>query len=169
MRRLAAVFLTLVLGGCGGGDQQEAREPVAPPTPAPATESVTKGVTLSCGRSKVRVPDLPPNLERAGSFARLPALARPLKVRGALWQDGAEQLRVGVVCGVRGAEQFATLVARSRLTAYRGKPALRWNSRGGLRNYMWLERPGTAVYIAATPALASQVRGIAAGIGRPAG
>jgi hypothetical protein len=69
-----------------------------------------------------------------------------------------------VVCGVRTAEQFATLVARSTLTAYKGRPALRWTTKRGLRNFMWLERPGTAVYIGATPGLAPQIKHIAAGV-----
>ncbi|NRQ30776.1 hypothetical protein HII36_02840 [Nonomuraea sp. NN258] len=158
MRRLAAIVLVLGLSACG------AAEPAAV-TPSPSQKAVArKGVTLACGTRKVVIPAPAENLERAGSFARLGSLRRRLKVRGVLWRDGDEQLRVGVVCGVRTAEQFATLVAGSRLTAYQGKPALRWNTRGGLRHHLWLDRPGVAVYLAATPGVAAQISKVAAGV-----
>jgi len=112
---------------------------------------------------------MPRTLTRSGTFGRLGSLTRRLTVRGVTWRDAeGEQLRVGVVCGVRTAEQFATLVARSTLTAFRGRPALRWTTRGDLRNFMWLERPGTAVYVAATPGLSAQLRQTAAGISQDA-
>ncbi|MGW2155168.1 hypothetical protein [Nonomuraea sp. NPDC001699] len=169
MRRPAAVFVTFALAagtaGCGGDTP---RPPSA--TPPPASEQASdpvagKPVTLACGSTRLKVPGAPPPLARSGSFGRLDALARRLKVRGVTWRDDeGELLRVGVVCGVRTAEQFATLVARSTLTAYRGKPALRWTTRGGLRNFMWLESPGTAVYLAATPGMTAQLRQTAAAI-----
>ncbi|NUP61068.1 MAG: hypothetical protein HOW71_02715 [Nonomuraea sp.] len=164
MRRPAAVFLAFALaacgGGCGGGDP----EPRATPPPA-AKQVAGKPVTLTCGTTRLKIPAPPRSLTRAGAFARLGSLTKRLTVRGVTWHDAdGEQLRAGVVCGVRTAEQFATLVARSTLTAYRGKPALRWTTRGDLRNFMWLERPGTAVYIAATPGLTAQLRQTAAAI-----
>lgn len=85
-------------------------------------------------------------------------------MRGRIWREDDERVYVGVVCGVQTAERFSTLVARSTLTLYQGKPALRWITRTGMRNFMWLERPGTAVYIGATPGLATEIRLIAADI-----
>ncbi|MER6509124.1 hypothetical protein ABT158_20030 [Nonomuraea sp. NPDC001636] len=170
MRRPAAVFITFALaagtGGCGGDTP---RPPSTTPPPPSASEPATgRPVTLACGSTRLEIPGAPPPLARAGTFGRLGALARRLTVRGVTWRDDEdEQLRVGVVCGVRTAEQFATLVARSTLTAYRGKPALRWTSRDGLRNFMWLESPGTAVYLAATPGMTAQLRQTAAAV-RPA-
>ncbi|MFB4272135.1 hypothetical protein [Nonomuraea sp. GTA35] len=169
MRRLAAVLLMLTLAACGAGGSgrgggDEVQEPWStPPQPKPAiTGSGT--VALSCDDTGVRVPASPAGLTPAGTFARLDSLARPLKVEGRIWSDNDERMYVGVVCGVRTAEQFATLVARSTLTAYQGKPALRWTTRTGVRSFMWLERPGTAVYIGATPGLADDIKPIAADI-----
>lgn len=170
MRRLAAVLLVCALTGCAGGDDvptprattSTAVTPTTPPSPEPAR---ARGLSLSCGAIKVTLPAMPLGLSRAGSFTRLASLTRRLDVEGLVWRRDDEHMYVGVVCGVRTAEQFATVVARSRLTAYKGRPALRWTTRGGLRNFMWLEQPGTAVYIGATPGLAGQIRDIAAGVG----
>jgi hypothetical protein len=164
MRRLAAVLLVLALTGCGGGDGVPEPEPtrtVAPPSQEPAR---SKTISLSCGDTEVSLPAMPAKLKRAGAFAQLPSLARRLDVDGLIWRRNDEHLYVGVVCGVRTAEQFATLVARSSLTAYKGRPALRWTTKSGLRNFMWLEQPGTAVYIGATPGLATEIRRIAGGV-----
>jgi hypothetical protein len=160
MRRPAVVLLMFALTACGGGTP----EPRATPPPTPPEQTSRKPVTLTCGSSKLKIPAMPRNLTRAATFTHMGSLARPLRVRGVTWRDGGEQLRVGVVCGVRTAEQFATLVARSTLSAYRGKPALRWTTRGDLRNFMWLQRPGTAVYIAATPGLTAQLKRTASAI-----
>ncbi|GGT32713.1 hypothetical protein ACFFV7_33380 [Nonomuraea spiralis] len=164
MRRPAAVFLTFALAAGVGGCGDDTPAPAV--TPPPPRERVTAApVTLACGSSRLKIPAPPPPLARSGTFGRLGSLARRLTVKGVTWHDDdGEQLRAGVVCGVRTAEQFATLVARSTLTAYRGKPALRWTTRGGLRNFMWLESPGTAVYLAATPGLTAQLRQTAAAI-----
>jgi hypothetical protein len=159
MRRPATVLLAFALTACGA----TAPEPQATPPPPPQ-QTTRKNVTLTCGSTRLKIPAMPKNLTRYGTFTRMSSLVRRLQVRGVAWHDGDEQLRVGVVCGVRTAEQFATLVARSTLTAYRGKPALRWNTRGDLRNFMWLERPGTAVYVAATPGLTTQLKRTAAAI-----
>ncbi|WP_188196994.1 hypothetical protein [Nonomuraea sp. SYSU D8015] len=178
MRRLAAVLLLCALTGCTGGDGVRTPAPAdptgstaasdtsdssgtAPPSPEPAR---SRGLSLACGGTKVWLPSMPLGLARAGSFADLASLTRRLDVEGMIWRRDDEHVYVGVVCGVRTAEQFATLVARSRLTAYQGKPALRWTTRRGLRNFMWLEQPGTAVYIGATPGLADQIRPIAGGV-----
>ncbi|TMR23190.1 hypothetical protein ETD86_08760 [Nonomuraea turkmeniaca] len=167
MRRLAAVLLVLLvlsLTGCGGGDTVPDPEPTgitAPPSPNPAR---SKTFSLSCGGAEVRLPAMPAKLKRAGSFGHLASLVRRLDVEGLIWRRNDEHLYVGVVCGVRTAEQFATLVARSTLTVYKGRPALRWTTKKGLRNFMWLERPGTAVYIGATPGLAPQIKQIAGGV-----
>ncbi|RVX47071.1 hypothetical protein EDD27_9992 [Nonomuraea polychroma] len=166
MRRPTAVLLVLALTGCGAGEVPEP-EPTGitatavPSSPEPAR---SKTVSLSCGDTDVHLAAVPAELRRAGSFAHLASLARRLDVDGLIWRRNDEHLYVGVVCGVRTAEQFATLVARSTLTAYKGRPALRWTTKRGLRNFMWLERPGTAVYIGATPGLAPQIRHIAAGV-----
>lgn len=159
MRRLAAVLLMCAVAGCRGGDLPVTVEepPAAPPTPL-------RGPSLACEGSGVRLPAMPGALTRAGSFGRLDSLRQPLEVKGLIWRESDERVYVGVVCGVRRAEEFATLVARSTLTAYKGRPALRWTTRTGLSNFMWLERPGTAVYIAATPGWAAQIRQIAAGV-----
>ncbi|MCK2215060.1 hypothetical protein MF672_014870 [Actinomadura sp. ATCC 31491] len=172
MRRLAAVILVLALSGCAGGHGDgdgdrdgggapEAGTPVVSPS---AGSAGSRASSLSCGADEVHLPAVSGRLERAGAFSRLPALARPLDVRGLIWSSNDERLYAGVVCGPRTAEQFATLVARARLTAYEGRPALRWTTRTGVRNLMWLERPGVAVYVAATPGLTAQMRRVAAGI-----
>ncbi|MGN9846276.1 hypothetical protein ACTMTI_50000 [Nonomuraea sp. H19] len=160
MRRLAAALLVVVLAGCGCADDV----PESRPTPRPPAPATSPALTLSCDATGVRLPAMPAGLTRVGSFARLASLTRRIKVKGLVWRQNDEQLYVGVVCGVRTAEQFVTLVASSTLTTYEGKPALRWTTRRGLRNFMWLERPGTAVYIGATPGLAPHIRQIAAGI-----
>jgi hypothetical protein len=165
MRRLAAVLLVFALTSCGGGDDvPETRTTTTPPKPA----TTRKSVSLACGDTKVQLPAMPAGLTRAGSFWRLGSLTRPLEVRGMTWRQDDEQMYVGVVCGARTAEQFVTLVTRSTLTTYKGRPALRWTTRTGLRNFMWLERPGTAVYIGATPGLATQIKPIAAEVTRNA-
>ncbi|MET7337192.1 hypothetical protein [Nonomuraea sp. NPDC005650] len=162
MRRLAAVLLMFALGGCGADDLPV---PEAIGTPPPSAHAAHKGTALTCGQTRVELPAMPEGLARVGSFARLGSLTRPLEVKGLIWRREDEQMYVGVVCGARTADEFVTLVAKSSLTAYKGMPALRWTTRTGVRNFMWLERPGTAVYIAATPGLAAQIRHIAAGVG----
>ncbi|MEV1167013.1 hypothetical protein [Nonomuraea sp. NPDC049784] len=162
MRRLAAVLLVFTLAACGSGDtpvSEPESQAMPPPTPVPH-----EGRSLACGSTDVKLPAMSKGLIRAGSFARLGSLTRQLEVKGLIWRKNDEELYVGVVCGVRSVEQFVTLVARSTLTAYKGRPALRWTTRTGLRNFMWLERPGTAVYLAATPGLAAQIKQIAAGV-----
>ena len=161
MRRLAAVLLVCTLTACGGGGEALPSTATPPPKPVVTRKSTAP---LSCGGTKVQVPATLPGLDREGSFARLDSLRRPLKVRGRIWGDNDERLYIGVVCGVRTADQFVTLVARSTLTVYEGKPALHWTTRTGVRNFMWLERPGTAVYVAATPGLTTEIRQIADGI-----
>ncbi|TDE20890.1 hypothetical protein E1295_46915 [Nonomuraea mesophila] len=177
MRRTAAMLLVCgLLPGLAACDDLIARarptetptdassRPVHSASPTPEPETQHPAIALSCGSVDVYVPASPAGLARAGSFARLHSLKRRVKVKGLTWQDNDERLYVGVVCGVRTAEQFVTLVARSTLSAYWGKPALHWTTRNGLRNFMWLERPGTAVYIAATPGLAAEIRPLAAEI-----
>ncbi|MEV4582654.1 hypothetical protein AB0K16_56530 [Nonomuraea jabiensis] len=161
MRRLAAVLLMFALSGCGADDVPV---PEAIASPPPVEQVPHKGASLSCGQTRVGLPAMPEGLTRAGSFGRLGSLTRPLEVKGMIWRREDEQMYVGVVCGARSADEFVTLVARSSLTAYKGMPALRWNTRTGVRNFMWLERPGTAVYIAATPGLADLIRDVAAGV-----
>ncbi|SDM53355.1 hypothetical protein [Nonomuraea jiangxiensis] len=161
MRRLAAMLLMFVLTACGGGEVAPGPHDTPPP-PKPA--ATRKGSSLSCGDTRIRFPAMPEGLVRAGSFTRLGSLTRRLTVRGVVWQESMERVYLGVVCGVRSAEQFATLVAGSRLTVYQGEPALRWTTRSGLRNFMWLERPGTAIYIGTTPGLATLIKTIASGV-----
>ncbi|MEU6777692.1 hypothetical protein ABZ912_00720 [Nonomuraea angiospora] len=161
MRRLAAVLLMFALSGCGADDVPA---PEAIGSPPPSADASHQGVWLTCGQTRVGLPAMPEGMTRAGSFGRLGSLTRPLEAKGVIWRREDEQMYVGVVCGARTAEEFVTLVASSSLTAYKGMPALRWNTRTGVRNFMWLQRPGTAVYIAATPGLAAQIRHVAAGV-----
>ncbi|SEH00284.1 hypothetical protein SAMN05444920_11618 [Nonomuraea solani] len=162
MRRLVAALLMFALSACGAGAGEEPAPKATPPPSKP--EFTRKAIALSCDDTQVRVPATLPGLDRAGSFNRLDSLAKPLKVKGVIWSHNDERVYAGVVCGARTAEQFATLVARSALTVYRGKPALHWTTRTGLRNFMWLERPGTAVYVAATPGLSAEIKPMAADI-----
>ncbi|WP_043624743.1 hypothetical protein [Nonomuraea candida] len=178
MRRLAAVLLLCTLTACGsgggggdggaggGGAAGSGEEPDILATLPPPKPAVTRSGTppLSCGGTEVRVPAAPAGLTREGGFSRLDSLRRPLKVKGRIWSDDDERLYVGVVCGVRTAERFATLVGKATLTAYHGKPALRWTTRTGVRSFMWLEEPGTAVYIGATPGLTSEIKPLATDI-----
>ncbi|HEX4812182.1 MAG TPA: hypothetical protein VFV66_05465 [Nonomuraea sp.] len=145
-----------------GVDPGVSTSPPGSPSPAPVRG---RRNTLSCGASTVTLPGMPAGLSRAGSFDHLPELGHRLAAHGHIWRAGDEHLYVGVLCGVRGAERFATLVPRSTLIAYKGRPALRWNTRDGLRNLMWLERPGIAVYIGATPGLTPHIKSLAAGVG----
>ncbi|NBE94636.1 hypothetical protein FE391_45320 [Nonomuraea sp. KC401] len=177
MRRTAAVLLVCgLVPGLAACDDLVAQarptdtpvdagsRPVRSASPPPEPDTQRPTIALTCGSVDVHVSASPAGLARAGSFTRLESLKRRLKVKGLAWQDNDERLYVGVVCGVHTAEQFVTLVARSTLSAYWGKPALHWTTRNGLRNFMWLERPGTAVYIGATPGLAAEIRPLAAEI-----
>ncbi|MEO3799211.1 hypothetical protein [Nonomuraea sp. B1E8] len=177
MRRTAAVLL--MCGLMPGLAACDALAGQAPPTdtgtetgsrpalsasPHPEPDTQRRTVALACGSTEVHIPASPAGLARAGSFNRLESLRRRTKVRGLTWLRDDERLYAGVVCGVRTAEQFVTLVPRSTLSAYWGRPALHWTTRNGLRNFMWLERPGTAVYIGATPGLAAEIRPLASEI-----
>ncbi|TDD09370.1 hypothetical protein E1292_09815 [Nonomuraea deserti] len=177
MRRTAAVLL--VCGLVPGLAACDALAGQAPPTdtgidagsrpvlsasPPPKPDTQRRTIALACGSIKVHIPASPAGLARAGSFSRLESLRRRSKVRGLTWKQNDERLYAGVVCGVHTAEQFVTLVPRSSLTAYWGRPALHWTTRNGLRSFMWLERPGTAVYIGATPGLTAEIRPLASEI-----
>ncbi|MEU0572405.1 hypothetical protein ABZ297_44345 [Nonomuraea sp. NPDC005983] len=164
MRRLTAPSLMLSLAVCGTLSLSACGTAVpAIPTAAPAP-SVSEVPTLTCGSGPVGITRLPDGLTRTGAFTRLASLTKRLKVQGWAWKGGGEEVRVGVVCGVRSAEVFATLVRRSSLGAYHGKPALRWRTSGGTRAFMWLERPGTAVFVTATPGLAAELNRIVGGV-----
>ncbi|MBN6058224.1 hypothetical protein JYK22_40250, partial [Nonomuraea sp. RK-328] len=163
MRRcLTSAIIVLAVAGCGSD------VPVtntARTTPGPVTVHETPHPDLTCGDGKLAITYVPSGLSRGPTFKRIKSLTRKLHVRGRTWRGaGDEQLLVGVVCGVRSAETFATLVSRAGLGAYEGMPALRWRTRGDMRNFMWLERPGVAVYVAATPGLAHEVQEVADGI-----
>ncbi|MEV0197290.1 hypothetical protein [Nonomuraea sp. NPDC050691] len=161
-RRLASVTIVLAVAGCGSD------VPVthtARTTPGPATVHETPYPDLTCGDGKLAITHVPSGLTPGPTFDRIKSLTRKLHVRGRSWRGtGGEQLLVGVVCGVRSVETFATLVSRAGLGAYEGMPALRWRTRGDMRNFMWLERPGVAVYVAATPGLAQEVKEVADGV-----
>ncbi|NUW45698.1 hypothetical protein [Nonomuraea rhodomycinica] len=163
MRRcLASAIIVLAVAGCGSD------VPVthtARTTPGPVTVHETPYPDLTCGDGSVTLTYVPSGLSRGPAFNRVKSLTRKLHVRGRTWRgSGGEQLLVGVVCGVRSVETFAGLVSRAGLGAYEGMPALRWRTRGDMRNFMWLERPGVAVYVAATPGLAHEVRDVADGV-----
>lgn len=153
MRRLATVLLVMSLAACGPS-------PAAPPIGRPSPVAAVTGPAFSCGSVPVEVTAMPLGTTRTGTFRRLPSLTRKVKVRGETWSRGGERLHVGVVCGVRTAEEFAVLVERATLGMHHGKPALSWQN-GELHNFMWLERPGTAVYVAATPGLLTEIDRIA--------
>ncbi|MEV0144623.1 MULTISPECIES: hypothetical protein [unclassified Nonomuraea] len=160
--RLASAIIMLAVAGCGSG------APVthtAHTTPGHATVHETPHPSLTCGDGPLTITYVPSGLDPGPAFERIKSLTRRLDVRGLSWRgSGGEQLLVAVVCGVRSAETFATLVSRSGLGAYQGMPALRWRTRGDMRNFMWLQRPGVAVYVATTPGLADEVGEVAAGI-----
>ncbi|MBB6350369.1 hypothetical protein ACWGH8_37130 [Nonomuraea muscovyensis] len=168
MRRLAPAILTLALAACGAGPPAvDAGGPTGGPTgapPGPSPSPAPIGPSMSCGSVPVTITYVPEGLSRGPRFGRIKSLTRPLEVHGLSWRGAGEELRVGVVCGVHSAERFATLVTRSSLVAHHGKPALHWRTRGDVRNFMWLERPGTAVYVAATPGLARELAEIADGV-----
>ncbi|MFI6602679.1 hypothetical protein ACIBHX_41045 [Nonomuraea sp. NPDC050536] len=144
----------LALSACGTA---------APPgrTTAPPAKITQMGPALSCGRDRIHLGAMPPGLTRAGAFTHVQALPKKLKIRGTTWRQGDERLQTAVVCGVRTAEQFATLVRRSTLGQQAGRPALTWHGKGGTVGYMWLARPGTAIYLSATPGLAANLPRIA--------
>jgi hypothetical protein len=158
MRRLAAAMLVLSLTACG---PTTPRTPVARPSNAPISQS---GFTLACGAVPVTIGTMPPGSARSGTFRRLGSLTERLKVKGQIWSMGDERLYVGVVCGVRSPERFASLVTKAGLVMHQGKPALHWRTRGGVRHFMWLEHPGTAVYIAATRGITGQIVKVAASV-----
>ncbi len=158
MRRLAAAILVLGLTACG---PTTPKIPVARPSNAPITQP---GPALACGAVPVRIRAMPEGAAKSGTFRRVRSLTERLKVKGQIWSLGDERLYVGVVCGVRSPERFASLVARAGLVMHQGKPALHWRTRGGVRHFMWLERPGTAVYVAATQAIAGQIAKVAASV-----
>lgn len=136
MRRLAWLFVVLLAAGCGTAVQGTT------PTPAPSAAVQI----LFCGKSTVTLTRAPAG--QAKRFAKLELLVKPdkVRVRGLSWG----KTRVGVVCGVRSAEQFSTLVRTAQLDDLDGKPALRW-THNALHYLMWLDSPGTAVFIGAAP------------------
>jgi hypothetical protein len=158
MRRLAAVILVLSLTAC---DSTTPKTPVVRPSNAPITQP---GPSFACGTVPVRFREMPDGAARSATFRRVRSLTERLKVKGQIWDMGDERLYVGVVCGVRSPERFASLVTRAGLVMHQGKPALHWQTRGGVRHFMWLERPGTAVYIAATRGIAGQIAKVAASV-----
>lgn len=165
MWRLAPAVLMLALAACGSGPAAvDAGGPTEAPTAGPSPAPAPTGPSLSCGTAPVTITHVPEGLARGPGFGRIKSLTRPLEVHGLSWRGAGEELRVGVVCGVHSAERFATLVTRSSLVAHLGKPALHWRTRGDVRNFMWLERPGTAVYVAVTPGLARELAEIAGGV-----
>ena len=155
MRCLAAVILVLGLAACG---LSAPRTTVTRPSPVARV-----GPTLACGSVPVQIPTMPAGAVKTGDFRRVKSLTEPLEAKGETWSLGEDRLWVGVVCGVRSAERFATLVVSgARLAMHHGKPALHWGTPGGARHFMWLESPGTAVYIAATAGIAGKVEEVAA-------
>lgn len=135
MRCLRWLIVVLFAAGCGAAVQEAA--PTATPTPA----------TLFCGKDTVTIAKPPSGPSKR--FSKLPLLVKPAKVRvrGLAWG----QADIGVVCGVRSAEHFATLVKTAQLEMHNGRPALRWTHKS--RHYlMWLDRPGTAVFVGAPAA-----------------
>jgi hypothetical protein len=158
MRRLAAVILVLSLTACG---PTVPKIPIERPSNAPIVQA---GLTLACGTVPVTITAMPEGAARSGTFERVSSLTEQLKVEGQIWRIGGGRLYVGVVCGVRSPERFASLVTTAGLVMHEGKPALHWSTRGGVRHFMWLERPGTAVYIAATRGITGQIAEVAASV-----
>lgn len=156
MRRLGLLFVMLAVAGCGGVDG-------ATPSRKPSAVAQT-GPSLFCGKDTVTLTHRPAG--QASRFSKLELLVTPdkVRVRGLAW---GKKTRVGVVCGVNSAEHFATLVRKSRLDMHNGKPALRWTHKT-LRYLMWLDKPGTAVFVGAPAAELDQlVSGIK--VGNPSG
>ncbi|MFI6293421.1 hypothetical protein ACIBEJ_17655 [Nonomuraea sp. NPDC050790] len=156
MRRLAAVALVLALGGCGTA------VPESRVVPSPSAEPV-RATVLGCGEQRITY-TVPAGLKRGDAITRIPGLPGRYEAKGVAFGSADDTLWIGVVCGVNSAQRFVTLVGSARLTTYEGLPALRWNTRGSVRHFMWLERPGLAVYVAATPDLADQIATVAATI-----
>ncbi|WP_327087740.1 hypothetical protein OIE66_36295 [Nonomuraea sp. NBC_01738] len=154
--RWGVVLLVLALSGCGtAAPETRVTRATDPPVSV-------KGPRLTCGDNTLKVAALPEGLSRDGRFARVAAItAKKVKIKGFVYGGAEGELRIGVVCGVKSVGQFATLVPRSRLTMHHGKPALRWRSKNASSNFLWLDSPGTAVYISATPALTSQITVVA--------
>ncbi|MFC4057691.1 hypothetical protein ACFOWE_05265 [Planomonospora corallina] len=123
----------------------------------------------------VVLPRIPERLTVGGGFTDLESLSEPEKVtvRGHGWSDersveeGGSALSVGVVCGVASERELRALVGHARSTApVRGRPAVEWVNElyGGGRFVMWLERPGAAIFVGATPDLETEAGRIAEGI-----
>lgn len=132
MRRLWWLFVVLVVAGCGGAVRE------APPTPAATAPA------LFCGKDSVTISSPPSGTPRRFATLKLLNKKGKVRVRGLAW-DGAQ---IGVVCGVTSAESFATLVRTAHLDMHNGRPALRWSTKS-LHYLMWLDRPGTAVFVGA--------------------
>ncbi|MFI9559865.1 hypothetical protein [Nonomuraea endophytica] len=157
MRRLAAVALVLALGGCGTAVPESRVVPSPSPEPARAT-------VLGCGEQRITY-TVPAGLKRGDTITSIPGLSSRYEAQSVAFGSGDDTLWIGVVCGVHSAQRFVSLIGDSRLSTHEGRPALRWNTRGSVRHFMWLDRPGLAVYIAATPDLADQIATVASTIG----
>ncbi|GAA3121165.1 hypothetical protein GCM10010466_10120 [Planomonospora alba] len=125
----------------------------------------------------VIVPRIPERLTAGAGFTDLESLSEPEKVtvRGHGWSDersveeGGSALSVGVVCGVATERELRALVGHARRAApVRGRPAVEWVNElyGGGRFVMWLERPGAAIFVGATPDLEAEAGRIAEEIRR---
>ncbi|MEU6996754.1 hypothetical protein [Nonomuraea sp. NPDC046570] len=163
-RSTATLLAVLWLGGCGGCGASEPATPTAPPSPAPqqAVRPKAAAVSMSCGpKARLRTGYLPRGLKARTSLRAV----RPLgKVRGYRWKTADGQwLAVGVVCGVRGAGHLVSLVATASLDMHKGRPAIRW-TRGRSSYVLWLDRPGTAVLVAASSALTLEIPRVMTGI-----
>jgi hypothetical protein len=152
-----AGLLVLALAGCTVKPDPVIIRPPVTPVPVPA-------VVFECGRAEVRFRPPPAELVAGGGFDRVRSFNRRVEVEGVEFTGAGGEVRIGVVCGVKTAEHFATLVLRARLTSYDGRPALRWRTEPDQRHFMWLARPGTAVYISAAPALADLIAPLAQGV-----
>ncbi|WP_157254667.1 hypothetical protein [Nonomuraea typhae] len=155
MRGWAAVALVLTLGGCGAAVPEARAVPSPSATPAVAPE------LAGCDGRRVTY-SVPDGLKQGAALTQVPGLPGRYAVVGQSYGSGDDTLWVGVVCGLRGAQQFATVISRAYLTTHAGRPALRWRTSGNVRHYMWLDRPGLAVYVAATPDLADRMSSVAA-------
>ncbi|GAA0948044.1 hypothetical protein [Nonomuraea longicatena] len=152
-----AGLLVLALAGCTAKPDPVIIRPPVTPVPVPA-------VAFDCGQTEVRFRPPPTDLVAGAGFDRVRSFTRQVEVEGVEFTGAAGEIKIGVVCGVKTAEHFVTLVLRARLTAYDGRPALRWRTEPGQRHFMWLARPGTAVYISAASGLSDLIAPLAQGV-----
>ena len=162
MRAVIFAVVVLSLGGCS------AQGPIAAPVPPPAVhqqavrQQAAEGPSLTCGaKGGVRTGYLPRGLRSRSRLLRVRLLGR---VRGYRWRtDSGEWIAIALRCDVPGPRRLLTLVPRATLTMRRGRPAIRW-TRHHSSFFLWLDRPGVAVLVAASRGLRHEMPHVMSGI-----